>query len=200
MKKRSMGILLSCLLAVSQLTLSTVAQARKSPSSPDISSNSSTVFTQTDVLYPWVGVTVPETPKPTFDFSGDDIVVNVNHGTIAAVTVVNISLPSAFNVTAGSGAVVAVNDGNSSTVCDTTSIVSTVSPQGVTAKGFNCSDPDGNVEFTFTVSGLQGQILTTSFGAYPIESQFRTVNSRSSKNFAWIVDPTDLDPITLETP
>ena len=74
MKKRSMGILLSCLLAVSQLTLSTVAQARKSPSSPDISSNSSTVFTQTDVLYPWVGVTVPETPKPTFDFSSINLI------------------------------------------------------------------------------------------------------------------------------
>ena len=197
-RNKKIGIVLASLFVASQLPL-TAAQARNTPTAPIVSADSSTSFTTSDALNPWDGSTFPQ---PTFDFTGDDIVVNVvqNVGS-AIVSAVNISLPSGFAATAGTGAIAAVDDGDSSTVCNTANAVFTVSPSGVTAKGFSCSDlVDGTVEFTYTVSGLAGTITATMAGDYPIESQFRTDGNRKVKATAWIVDPTDLDSITLVGP
>jgi len=188
---------MTCLLFVSQLTLTSVAQARNNPTSPHISSASSTSFLG-DPVSVWDGFTIPQ---PTFDFSDDDIVVNVseNVGTGTTVKVVNISLSGVEVTGFGIGEIVAVNDGDNSTACNTDNLSVSWSPGGVTAKGFSCSDLDGIVEFTFTVTDLQGNVTATVAGNYPIESQFRTGNNRSNKETAWIVDPTDLANIVISS-
>jgi len=207
MKKRSMGILLSCLLAVSQLTLSSVAQARNNPTSPIKSTTSSIDFDQDFTLYAYDG----SLPYSTFDFESEDIevVVNQDIGIGNSITMINIDLPSGFVVTefdaddtyiaddyydAELEAYVPYGD----TVCNTSGLSLTFSSDGVTAKGFSCSAADGTVEFRFDVDDVKGYITTTSVGSYSIESQFRTAENRKFKSSAYVVETANL--LTLSAP
>lgn len=213
MKKRSMGILLSCLLAVSQLTLSTVAQARNNPTSPFVSTTSSIDFDQVEIaedstLYAYSGSGL----YPTFDFENEDIEVEVTQliGTTTSIQMVNIDLPSGFVVNEfdasdtyirADGDTVCTTFGGDTTVDDgeiDSGWSLTLSSDGVTAKGFNCFAADGTVEFRFDVDDVKGYITTTSVGSYSIESQFRTAENRKDKSWAYVVETANL--LTLSAP
>ena len=202
--KRNASLILSCLLVASQLGFVSVAQARNTPTAPIKSLGSDIDFDQPGDLNPDDG---SDLNYPTFDFGSEDIEVNVvqNIG-VTSITTINIDLPSGFVVTgfdSDDTYIQAEVDGDPgdvdgdlnpipSTICTTTNLSLNFSADGVTAKGFSCSDSDGTVNFRFDVDDVVGYITATAAGSYSIESHFRTAENRKFKPTAYTVKTNDL--------
>lgn len=182
--KAKMVWLVSLSLFVSSLVFAPSTQARNTPIAPIKSLNSYIDFDQPDALYAWDGLS----SYPTFDFGSEDVEVEVEQFVGSnSINMINIDLPSGFVVTGFDDDDTYLSE-YGDTVCNTSGLSLSYSSDGVTAKGFSCSALDGTVEFRFDVDDLVGYITTTVDGSYPIESQFRTAESRKVKSFAYVVE------------
>lgn len=180
-------------LLVSSIALAPTSQARNTPTAPNKSFSSLIDFDQDFTIYAWDSVS----SYPTFDFSSEDIEVEVSQNVnFATINTINIDLPSGFVVT-GFEATDTYFATYGDTVCNTSGLILSASSSGVTAKGFSCYDPiDGIVEFRFDVDDVVGYVTTTMSGSYPIKSQFRTAETRKVKSTAWVVETSNLLTLT----
>jgi hypothetical protein len=95
MKNRTVWSVAFALL-VSSIALAPTSQARNTPTAPNKSFSSLINFSQDATIYAWDSVS----SYPTFDFSSEDIEVEVSQNVNGAtINTINIDLPSGFVVT-----------------------------------------------------------------------------------------------------
>ena len=125
--------------------------------------------------------------------AGSNINVDIYQTGSPNIRVVSVHVGNGINLTGVNGTYVYGIDGDD---CANGSIVSSVSGDEVSIKGFNCwdDDGDGRTEVAVDIDGFTGTIMSSYFTGHQIDGQFRYYDNRRNKSGSYrYASPTGLD-------